>query len=814
MSGLQPGASYWFEVRLWGDGARYYREVNGRLRPGPWSASVSGATTAPAPSISLSGVPSSLVVGKSAALTITASDLDASHDYLIRVVYSGSVGPASGCPTGGGATRSVSGRTSYAETFTVYGCSAGSGTITASLHRVVGGAEQSPHIAAAVSGVVTVSPPPTMGVDISDPFAGQTVTMTASTPGAGDAVSPHQWQEWSVGRWTDLGAASTSTQHAIASAAGVRPFRVVVAYTSGAAAESAPVTIEWRPIVVTVTASPVDPAAGAMVTLTAAADAPPGVTYRWQEWSRTGGSWTDLSSTTTVQTVTSAARGTRKFRVVVSHATVPSAESLPVYVTWDEWAIVSEMVGELSAAVATSTAYRTAQTALLACMNEGREADDRYESFDDVLAEYTGDIKARMDSGGACSSQATAMFGTNQSLSRSKLAGLKSGNPEYAALLETDYGRYFEANVGDANTLKQIAYLGATTQEPGELEEPLYALAGGASGDSGAREETPAPSVIPRLGTGLGCLPEGVDGTPLSLRNKLVVLNCLIFSTPHSFWVRGDRPSREAEQLRSEIDDSNGRFAWLKRGDWSCTKAPDGPVPSCLKHDVAYGSLQKFAGQDAVAPLVDDPDGDELDEAWNPRNKALADAKFKADISKWGCQDPSNAARSTFCLMTRSAMAEWPYFSGAARINHKGWPVTSRDVRDIDTRPLFITCAEPVVPTVSGLTASRSGDTITASWDFEPGCVPVALADVRFGVEWSFIGYAELPAIASDVSSCAVNGNRLTCSYEFDWLPPGTIISEVSVYVDPRDKEYGGAHYGGAGKRGRRYTVSVGPFEF
>ena len=90
----------------------------------------------------------------------------------------------------------------------------------------------------------------------------------------------------------------------------------------------------------------------------------------------------------------------------------------------------------------------------------------------------------------------------------------------------------------------------------------------------------------------LACLPEGVDGTRLSLGNKLVVLNCLVFSTPHDFWVRGDRPSREAEQLRSEIDDSNGRFAWLKRGDWSCTKAPDGPVPSCLKHDVAYGSLQ------------------------------------------------------------------------------------------------------------------------------------------------------------------------------------------------------------------------------
>ena len=46
----------------------------------------------------------------------------------------------------------------------------------------------------------------------------------------------------------------------------------------------------------------------------------------------------------------------RKYRVVVSHAASSSAQSEPVYVTWDEWAIVAEMVGKLSSAVATSTA--------------------------------------------------------------------------------------------------------------------------------------------------------------------------------------------------------------------------------------------------------------------------------------------------------------------------------------------------------------------------------------------------------------------------------------------------------------------------
>ena len=39
-----------------------------------------------------------------------------------------------------------------------------------------------------------------------------------------------------------------------------------------------------------------------------------------------------------------AARHERKLKVLVSHATATSAESLPAYVTWDEWAIVWDMV--------------------------------------------------------------------------------------------------------------------------------------------------------------------------------------------------------------------------------------------------------------------------------------------------------------------------------------------------------------------------------------------------------------------------------------------------------------------------------------
>ena len=545
----------------------------------------------------------------------------------------------------------------------------------------------------------------------------------------------------------------------------------------------------------------------------------------------TSSGWTDLEATTTSATkdVWSATRGTRKYRVVASHAVVATAESAPVYVTWDEWDIVAEMIGELSAAVATSTAYTTAQDALLTCMSATSStstdpgpkspSDSRaptrppavtFATFDDLLASYTGDVKARMEAGGDCAATSTTMFSTNESVARAELARLKAANAEYAAWLATPQGELFEANLGDPDELKFVSYLGATTFEPGEFTAPLYIPS-----DDGGRDTRDGPDEeeLPVVGTGLDCLPQTVsNGADLTLTNKLVVLNCLVFSTPHEFWVQGGERSRDADRLKDAIDSRFGRFAWLDRGDWVCTKSPDGPLPSCLKHDVAYGGLQEFAGMDVNTGLTAPPDGTELDEAWNPRNKSLADAKFKADISKWGCQDSAWNARLGVCLLTSHAMAEWPYYWGTARFNHKGWPVTARDLRHIEGLDRFVVCREPVVPTVSRLTASLAGSTITATWTLEQGCVPTTLADVSFSVTW-FAGSHQLPTITSNISTCTARGNELTCSYEFD-LPPGESITEVSIYVVPMDREYGGEHYGAEGKKGRLHRVSVGPYEF
>ena len=120
----------------------------------------------------------------------------------------------------------------------------------------------------------------------------------------------------------------------------------------------------------------------------------------------------------------------------------------------------------------------------------------------------------------------------------------------------------------------------------------------------------------------------------LTLIERLEALSCLTLDTPHSFWVTGDGV-RQSDSLKTDP-----RYSyWLGFGDSECTDlALEGPVPSCLKHDVAYSTLQSLVGTG---------DTSELAETWNARNKGLADRKFKADILKYGCQD-SNAGGSVF----------------------------------------------------------------------------------------------------------------------------------------------------------------------
>ena len=184
------------------------------------------------------------------------------------------------------------------------------------------------------------------------------------------------------------------------------------------------------------------------------------------------------------------------------------------------------------------------------------------------------------------------------------------------------------------------------------------------------------------------------------------MLNCLVFSTPQSFWVD------HADDLRN-----SSRFnTWLGYGpDWSCTSWVDVSDAVCRKHDVGYASLQGFAGATSTAE-----ESNEMDEAWNPRNKHLADAVALADIVQHDCQTPSVFAQLIACLSTAGVTAGILHW-GVNKINTKTWPYTEHDIAHRSSFPRYVRCEPPKVKNIS-LTQQR-GRTYSVSWTYDPGCV-------------------------------------------------------------------------------------------
>ena len=489
--------------------------------------------------------------------------------------------------------------------------------------------------------------------------------------------------------------------------------------------------------------------------------------------------------------------GYRTFRVVVSHAVVASAEPEPVYVTWDEWDIVAGMIGELSAAVATSTDYRRDEAALMSCMSAtsttstdpgsggGRSVTGppavTFATFDDVLASYTGDVKAKMEDKGTdgCAATSSTMFGTNESVARAELARLKASNAVYAELLDTPHGRQFEANLADPDDLKLVSYLGATTFEPGEFTAPLYDPP---SGGGKSTRDGPDEAELPELGTGLGCLPEDVDGTRLSLENKLVVLDCLVFSTSHVFWIRN------AEDLKN-----SPRFhSWLEYGDdWSCTSWFDVSDATCRKHDVALATLQEMVGTS---------NDRELDAAWNPRNKLLADLKAKSDLQRFGCTYPSFLAKLfpiASCPSGASYMAE-AMFTAIHKWNNKGWLYTVHDERHVEVNHRFLLCDYPSV--THNIALNTQDGTVSASWSTwrqEAGCV-YNIAIVKTELCWD-VSYGEPSSSYSLGWRCTPVASDLSpveLTYDNYFHGPLAFELAIRMHVNPGDRfDYGGDYY-------------------
>ena len=311
------------------------------------------------------------------------------------------------------------------------------------------------------------------------------------------------------------------------------------------------------------------------------------------------------------------------------------------------------MIGALHGKVLQNTTYTAAQTALANCLSPSDGPTGQSASlptFDDILGNYNTH-KSKMESGGECASQATAMFTALRSASKSELAKLKAANTGYATLLNTPHGRAFEANVGNADIIK----LYATLASP-QVSEDSGASTTGDTRDSGASgtsaTATPTPVATPR--TGLNCVSDGETVGSFSTSDKIEALNCLVFDTPHSpFWVKQSSKNNS----NNDFATNRGRFWWVGLGDWECSVIPDTtPVrPACLKHDVSYSTLKKIIDNRPA----NTPEGDDfiIDATWNPRNKYLADVKLYEDLMQiaetW--DSPPAACRSIVFITLTSA---------------------------------------------------------------------------------------------------------------------------------------------------------------
>ena len=183
------------------------------------------------------------------------------------------------------------------------------------------------------------------------------------------------------------------------------------------------------------------------------------------------------------------------------------------------------------------------------------------------------------------------------------------------------------------------------------------------------------------------------------------ILNCLVLDTPNTFW----NDKLQTDELQRRID--NGPYTWLGSGDWVCspkilglfsigTYVPN--ASACLKHDLAFSSLPKFVGG-----VKDD---NILDEAWNPRNRALADALLGIDLickhrvivqNTVECRSELPDGRTILwaVLITQAQEIIWSAVEGV--------PVTTYDIEHASARPEYIACTPPYSCIRSNSTRNR-----------------------------------------------------------------------------------------------------------
>ena len=425
---------------------------------------------------------------------------------------------------------------------------------------------------------------------------------------------------------------------------------------------------------------------------------------------------------------------------------------------------------DLHKAVAANATFKSADAKLTKCApmadaaTSGAIAIPR-TSLDGVLENYTATFRTGLETNGTCEEDLIAALNTLHTVSKLELAKLKASDLEYAQILNTPHGKDFEESVGDPDEILRYALLLASASE--------FAQARGQD----APISPPAPEPAPK--TGVNCLlsSEAAD----TEQKKVDVLNCLVLDTPHNFWVRQAQVAHGPDE-KNDLQKLS-QYDFLGYEGWDCSKWFDGPVPSCLKHDVSWATLRKVVGG-----LEDDT----LDIAWNPRNKYASDEQFFFDIKAHDCQSPSILARETWCYLPGFIQAGVMQFA-VRHLNDKGWVYTQEDREHVIANPKYTLCSPPV-PNVGTLRLTQQSEGIYAvSWQFEKGCV-TSLAVHYYKVNWwiTYTGnsYGTSASIEIDGESLSA---QLNLSSTLPGIPAGSVQS-VAVYsmeIVPKNRTFG-----------------------
>ena len=302
---------------------------------------------------------------------------------------------------------------------------------------------------------------------------------------------------------------------------------------------------------------------------------------------------------------------------------------------------------------------------------------------------------------------------------------------------------------------------------------------------------------------GIDCLSTNADGN--SAESRLYALSCIGLHTSSSTWANeadhlADCMATSLPRSQSVADDLP--CAWLKPGNWRCSMLPfvrsKTLLAACRRHDLNYSTLQSLSGSGGshkpastgMEPsLLQYLDGEEgfhrLDEYWNPRNKHLADARFREDIRELSRNLPWPIDRVG---VSASGLLHWY----ANKVNSKTWPVTVHDIEDTRRHPHFRMCD---VPRVKYVRISSHGRNVRAEWTYDPGCI-VEIEPHSYRTCWKI----DLPSYLYVVypralASFCQTSDAASAKAEFS-VPPTIFgwqsVKLVSVEVRPDEIVYGG----------------------